>query len=145
MQERLAGSVRRDEAAPRRVPVGKPPATRQQVAAILAGVAVLLGGGGGAGYVLHGTTAQAAPAPDERLQALWEWKAAETALRERDREERAALTGAIRDSNVTNGAVRDAVIALTERLGAVERFGQGIDSRVRALEASGVRPAVGKR
>lgn len=121
--------------------MGKPPTQRQQVAAILAGVAVLVGGGAGGGYAFHGSTAKAAAseAPSsERLAALEQWRAAETALRDRDREERAELTRAIRESSVTNGSVRDAVIALTERMGA-------FDARLRAVESGGIRPASGKR
>lgn len=119
--------------------MGKP-SGRQQVAAVLGGVAVLLGGGGGAGYYLHSSTAKAAEAPPplERLAALEQWRAAETVLRERDREERIDLTRAIREANVTNAAVRDVVIALTERVGAM-------DARLKTVEYGGVRPASGKR
>jgi hypothetical protein len=134
------------------VPVEKSPSQRQQIAAILAGVAVLLGGGAGGGYALRGSEAKASgaePPSSERLAAVEQWKAAEIALRgelrERDREERAALTRAIQESNATNGAVRDAVIALTERVGALASMQAAFDARLRAMESGGVRPAGLKR
>lgn len=120
--------------------MGKQPPNRQQVAAILASVAVLLGGGGGAGYYLHGGTANAAEAtgpalPLERLSALEKWQAAKMALDERDRAEHAEWVRAIHEMNATNTSMRDAVVALTERMGA-------LDARLRAVE---VRPRLGPR
>jgi hypothetical protein len=110
--------------------MGKPPSQRQQIAAILAGVAVLVGGGGGAGYALHGTTAKASEGQStDRIAALEQWRAARTALEDRDREDRLALTRALETQNATNVSLRDAVIALTERMGAM-------DARLRAVEST---------
>lgn len=122
--------------------MGKQPPTRQQVAAVLGAVAVLLGGGTGAGYALHGSAATAAPAmeafPMERGTALEQWRAAEVALKERDRQERAEMVQALRDSAATNASLREAVVGLTERM-------TGFDRRLSAVEVGGVRPASGKR
>lgn len=131
--------------------MGKPAPTRQQVVAALSAVAVLLGGGGGAGYYLHGSTASAGEGPRveafpmERGAELEKWRAAQVALNERDRQEKAELVQALKDSSVTNGAVRDAVIALMERMGSFAQSQASMDARLRVVEAGGVRPAGGKR
>lgn len=101
---------------------------RGQVAAIATAVLVLAGGGAGGGYYLHGTA------------------------NGDDREEHTQFAQALRDCTATNQSLRDAVIMLTERLGAtrdevkgVRDDVRGLDARVRALESSGIRPASGKR
>jgi hypothetical protein len=129
------------------MPMGKPAPTAKQVASAVVAVAALLGSGTGAGYVLRESTASAAtPPPLDRLVAVEKWQATEMALRERDRAERAELLAAIRDSNATNGAVRDAVIALNERMGVYAAITTVHDNRLRALESGGdVRPASGRR
>ncbi|HEU4759457.1 MAG TPA: hypothetical protein VFT91_05685 [Dehalococcoidia bacterium] len=100
---------------------------------LVIGALVTLSGGGGAGYYLRGSPAGAAESPvervsPERVSAIEKWQAAEIALRERDRSERAELVAAVHDLNITNSGVRDAVIALTERLGGHERRIQALES-----------------
>lgn len=130
--------------------MGKLAPTRQQVGAVLASVAVLLGSGGGAGYYLHGAEpAPPTPTPAlslERLVEVEKWKAAETALRERDRSERSEMLVAIRENNITNVSLREAVITMTERMGIVTLTQRDFDVRLRAVESwSSTRPASGKR
>lgn len=134
MQGPARGHVREDEATGRRLsrPSG--------LIAALTGITMALGGGGGAGYYLHASTAHAveAPLPIERLAALETWRATKTALDERDRAEHAEWVAAIHEMNVTSSGLREAVVALTERMGS-------IDGRLRAIETGGVRTAGGKR
>lgn len=99
--------------------MGRQPA-RGQVAAIATAVVVLLGGGAGGGYYLHGGEG---------------------------RDEHAQFAQAIQDCTATNRALRDAVVMLTERLGAtrdevkgVRDDVRGLDARLRAVEAA-TRPA----
>lgn len=115
------------------------------LAAISAAIVVLGGGGAAGGYYLHGSTATAGAAspaveafPMERGAALEQWRAAEMALKDRERQDRAEWVQAIRESNATNATLREAVVALTERMSAM-------DKRLTVVEAGSVRPASGKR
>lgn len=125
--------------------MSRPSPTRQQVLAAISAAVVVLGGGGAAGgyYLREAPVGEAFPM--ERGAALEKWQATRIALDERDRQERAALIQAIDDSRTTNAAVRDVVIALTERMGAMAEGQKSIEARVRVLEFGGVRPASGKR
>lgn len=107
--------MREDEAPARRMPLGRPPA-RGQVAAIAAAVVALVGSGAGGGYYLHGGDG---------------------------RDEHAQFAAALQDCTTTNRALRDAVVMLTERLGAtrdevkgVREDVRGLDARLRAVEAT---------
>lgn len=103
------------------------PTGRGQVAGVAVAIVTLLGGGGGAGYYLHGADGR------------------------RESEEHAQFAQALRDCTSTNQALRDAVVMLTERLGATRDDVKGLrddvrgmDVRIRALE-TGVRPASMRR
>lgn len=122
--------------------MGRQP-TRGQVAGALTALAVVLGGGGGtAGYFLHEAKMPEA-FPVDRLVALEQWRATRTAIDERDLAERARLTAAVESSVAINASLKEAVVALTERLGYTRETVSGLETRVRALEAT--RPASYRR
>jgi len=120
--------VRSDEAAARRVPSG-----RSIVGALVAAV-VALAGGGGAGYYARSASGESAPL--ERVSALERWQAAKVATDAIEAQQRTDFVLAIRDMTATNASVRDAVIALTERMGAM-------DARLQAVERAGSVQAAG--